>query len=81
MSLTVACIVHALPWGWSTFCILCLLGVFLLLQDLVSSIQRVLADNNMQARAVPVAQEVAAYGGVAQAADIALSAANPWGCL
>lgn len=32
----------------------------------------------MQARAAAVAEEVAGYAGVAQAADIALAAESPW---
>jgi hypothetical protein len=48
------------------------------LQALVQRIQQVLGDGGMQARAAAVAAEVAAYGGVARAADIALSAVSPW---
>lgn len=48
------------------------------LQALVQRIQQVLGDGGMQARATAVAAEVAAYAGVARAADIALGAASPW---
>lgn len=48
------------------------------MQVLVARIQEVLGDSSMQARAAAVAKEVSGYRGVAQAADIALSAVNPW---
>jgi UDP:flavonoid glycosyltransferase YjiC (YdhE family) len=52
-----------------------------MLQGLVQRIQEVLADSSMQDRAAAVAQEVAGYAGVSQAADIALGAVSPWGKL
>jgi UDP:flavonoid glycosyltransferase YjiC (YdhE family) len=50
-------------------------------QALVQRIKAVLADSAMQARAAAVAQEVAAYPGVAAAADVVLAAASPWEAL
>jgi UDP:flavonoid glycosyltransferase YjiC (YdhE family) len=51
------------------------------LQALVQRIKAVMGDSAMQARAAAVAQEVAAYPGVAAAADAALAASSPWQAL
>lgn len=48
------------------------------IQGLCKRIQEVLQDSSMQARAATVAEEVAGYAGVSQAADIALAAVSPW---
>jgi UDP:flavonoid glycosyltransferase YjiC (YdhE family) len=47
-------------------------------QGLSKRIQEVLQDSSMHARAAAVAEEVAGYAGVAQAADVALAAVSPW---
>lgn len=55
--------------------------VCFLLQELCARIQHVLSDSAMQTRAATITKEVATYGGVAAAADIALQATSPWGGL